>query len=178
MKRKWFLVPAVFVLLLALAGCGKTVEEQINTGVANAQTVFEEKAQEPNKTLGNIQVYMPSGYSVEQSEDENNLIIKKGKDSYILFVNNNEKEDSNLHYELLKNDTSKKIVKKETVEFDGKFGFTAVVEYDEEHFELIASCGGVKISTISEDKNIDEKLVNMMTIVRSVKMVEEDEKAN
>ncbi len=178
MKGKWFFVPAVLVLLLALAGCGKTVEEQIKTGVANAQTVFEENAQQPNKSIGLIQLYLPSGYSVEQSEDINNLIVRKGKDSYILFVNNNEKEDSNLHYELLKNDKSKKIVKEETVELDGAFGFTAVVEYDEERFELIASCGGVKISTISEDKNIDQKLVDMMTIVRSVKLVEEDDKTN
>ncbi|WP_346234671.1 hypothetical protein MKY04_15440 [Lysinibacillus telephonicus] len=178
MKRKWFFGPAVLVLILALAGCGKTVEEQINTGVANAQTVFEENAQEPNKTIGDIELYLPSGFNVEKSDDVNNLIVTKGKDSFILFVNSNEKEDSNLHYELLKNDKSKKIVKEETVEFDGAFGFTAVVEYDEERFELIASCGGVKISTISEDKNIDGKLVDMMTIVRSVKLVEEADQTN
>ncbi|MDI7740419.1 hypothetical protein QMK38_00260 [Lysinibacillus fusiformis] len=175
MKRKWFLAAASCVLLLTLTGCGKTVEEQIDTGVASAQTVFEENPQQPNKTIGKIELYVPAGFDVEESEDPNNLIITKGSESYILFVNYYEKEDSNLHYELLKNDASKKIIKEETVEFDGAFGFSAVREYDKEQFELIVSSGGVKMSTISEDKNIDQKLVDMMTIVRSVNIVKENE---
>ncbi|HWL13920.1 MAG TPA: hypothetical protein VNQ57_13075 [Ureibacillus sp.] len=176
MKRKWFLAFVGFVLLLlTLTGCGKTVEEQIDTGVASAQTVFEENPQQPNETIGKIELYVPTGYAIEKSDDINNLIINKGNESYLLFVNYYEKEDSNLHYELLKNDPSKKIIKEETVEVDGAFGFSAVVEYDEKQFELIVSSGGVKISTISEDKNIDEKLVDMMTIVRSVKIADKNE---
>lgn len=175
MKRKWLLAPACCILLFTLTGCGKTVEEQIDTGVASAQTVFEENPQQPNKTIGKIQLFVPSGYEVKESEDLNNLIIKQGNSSYILFVNYHEKEDSNLHYELLKKDPSKKIIKEETVELDGAFGFSAVLEYDKEQFELIVSSGGVKMSTISEDKNIDQKLVDMMTIVRSVKIVAEKE---
>jgi len=175
MKRKWFLALATSILLFTLAGCGKTVEEQIDTGVASAQTVFEENPQQTNKTIGKIELYVPSGYDVEESDDLNNLIIKNGNESYILFVNYYEEEDSNLHYELLKNDSSKKIIKEETVEFDGAFGFSAVREYDKDQFELIVSSGGVKMSTISEDKAIDQKLVDMMTIVRSVKIVEENE---
>ena len=175
MKRKWFLIAASCVLLLTLTGCGKTVEEQIDTGVASAQTVFEENPQLTNKTIGKIELYVPVGFDVEESEDPNNLIMTKGDESYILFVNYYEKEDSNLHYELLKNDSSKKIIKEETVEFDGAFGFSAVREYDEEQFELIVSSGGVKMSTISEDKDIDQKLVDMMTIVRSVKTTKENE---
>ncbi|MDN4493716.1 hypothetical protein [Ureibacillus aquaedulcis] len=175
MKRKWLLASACCALLFTLTGCGKTVEEQIDTGVASAQTVFEENPQQPNKTIGKIELYVPSGYDVKESEDLNNLIITQGEESYILFVNYQEKEDSNLQYELLKNDSSKKIIKEETVEFDGAFGFSAVLDYDEEQFELIVSSGGVKMSTISEDENIDQKLVDMMTIVRSVKVLEEKE---
>ncbi|HWK23768.1 MAG TPA: hypothetical protein VNS08_12125 [Ureibacillus sp.] len=175
MKHKWFLAIVSCVLLGALTGCGKTVEEQIDTGVASAQTVFEENPQQPNTTIGNIKLHVPSGYEVEESEDINNIIITKGKQSYILFVNYNEKEDSNLQYELLNNDKTKKIIKEETIESDGAFGFSAVVEHDTEQFELIVSSGGVKMSTISEDKNIDQKLVDMMTIVRSVKIAKEKE---
>ncbi|RHW33241.1 hypothetical protein D1B33_15985 [Lysinibacillus yapensis] len=174
MKRKWFQASACCVLLFALAGCGKTVEEQIDTGVASAQTVFEETPQHPNQTIGKIKLYVPSGFAVEETEDLNNLILKKGNESYLLFVNYYEMEDSNLHYKLLKNNPSSKIIKEQTVEFDGAFGFTAVTEYDEEQFELIVSSGGVKMSTISEDQNIDEKLVDMMTIVRSVDIVKEN----
>lgn len=172
MKSKWFLASALTVILLTLAGCGKTVDEQIDTGVASAQNVFEENPQDTNETIGKIELYVPSGYTVEQSEDPNNVILTKEKDNYILFVNQNENEDSNLQYELLKKDTSKKIIKEQTVEFDGAFGFTAVIEHDAEQYELVVSSGGVKMTTISKDKNIDEKLVEMMEIVRSVKFAE------
>ncbi|MFJ8237160.1 hypothetical protein ACIQ34_15765 [Ureibacillus sp. NPDC094379] len=172
MKRKWFLAITIFTLVLVLAGCGKSVEEQIDTGVASAQTVFEENPQKPNQTLDKIELFVPSGYTVEQSEDKNNLLLKKGNENYILFVNINEDEDSNLHYEILKNNKSKQIVKEQTVKLDGAFGFTAVVEHGEGQFELVVSSGGVKMTTISEDKNIDVKLVDMMQIVRSVNILD------
>lgn len=85
MKRKWFLAATASVLLVTLTGCGKTVEEQIDTGVASAQTVFEENPQQSNKTIGKIELYVPTGFNVEESEDLNNLIITKGKESYILL---------------------------------------------------------------------------------------------
>ena len=43
-------------------------------------------------------------------------------------------------------------------------------EHDEGQFELIASSGGVKVSTISNDRNMDDKLVEMMIIARSVEV--------
>lgn len=168
MKHRWLLTVAISILLFALTGCGKSVEEQINSGVASAQSIFEENPQEPNQTVGNIKLYVPEGYTVEPSEDNVNLLLKKGSENYILFVNINEAEDSNLHYKILKNNFADKIVKEQTVELDGAFGFTAVAQYDKERFELIVSSGGVKMSTISEDRNIDGKLVEMMQIVRSV----------
>lgn len=171
MKSKWLLVFTISISIIALSGCGKTVEEQINSGVASAQTIFEENPQNPNKTVGDIELYVPSSYSIEKTEDKNNFLLKKGKDQFILFVNNNEKEDSKLQYQLLKNDKTKRIVKEQKVEVDDAFGFTAVVEYDKEHFELIVSSGRAKISTISKEKNIDEKLEDMMQIARSVKII-------
>lgn len=170
MKIKWILATILIGAVLTLTGCGKSVEEQINNGVASAQTVFEKDPQKPNQKIGGIELFVPTGYTVEQTEDENNFILNKGKDQFILFVNVNEEEDSKLHYELLKRDKTKKIVKEETVELDGAFGFTAVTEHKEGLFELIVSSGGVKVSTISEDKKIDTKLVDMMQIARSVEI--------
>lgn len=166
--KKWLYLTIGTLLLIVLAGCGKTVEEQINSGVASAQTVFEENSREPNKQIGQIELYLPSGYSIKETDDVNNYILTKGKDQYILFVNVNEKEDSQLHYDLLKKNQSNKIIKEQSVELDGAFGFTAVLEHEEEQYELVASSGGVKVSTISKDRKIDDKLVDMMLIARSV----------
>ncbi|RUL56518.1 hypothetical protein [Lysinibacillus antri] len=174
MKHKWLLACTMMVIFV-LSGCGKTVEEQIDSGIANAENVFKADAEETNKTIGEIKLYVPTRYNVKQSDDlndSNNLILTKGKDQYLLFVNEHEKADSKLHYELLKKDQTKKIIKEEIIEEDEAFGFTAIVEADEEHYELIVSSGGAKISTITEQKKIDTKLEDMMAIVRSVQLKE------
>ncbi|WP_342581666.1 hypothetical protein [Ureibacillus sp. FSL W7-1570] len=168
--KKWLLLTISAMLLLVLSGCGKSVEEQINIGVASAQTVFEESPREPNKKIGQIDLYLPSGYSIKETDDVNNYVLSQGKNKYILFVNVNEEEDSKLHYELLKNSMSDKIVKEQPVELDGAFGFTMVLNHGDEQFELIASSGGVKVSTISNDRKMDDKLVEMMMIARSVEV--------
>lgn len=169
--KKWFLLTIAVVLLAVLSGCGKSAEEQINTGVASAQSIFEESPKEPNKTIGQIKIFLPSGYSIKETDDVNNYVLSKGKQKYILFVNVHEKEDSKLHYDLLTKNSSDKLVKSQPVELDGVFGFTAVLEHDEDQYELIASCGGVKISTLSKNRKMDDKLGEMMLIARSVNVI-------
>lgn len=160
----------ISLVVLVLTGCGKPVEEQITEGVASTATVFEAKPVEPTTTIGKIKVYLPSGYKVEEGTNEMNYIVTKGKDSFILFVNTIEQEDSRLHYDLLVNDSKLNIVKEQTFEKEDAFGFAAVIEHSEEQYELVVSSGGVKMTTMAKDKNIDEKLVDMMEIVRSVKV--------
>ncbi|MEL4025866.1 hypothetical protein [Lysinibacillus endophyticus] len=172
MKLRWVHVVVFMMVAFVLTGCGKPIDEQVELGLASAETVFKENSNKPNKTIGEIQLFVPSGYSVKESEDLNNLILTKGKDQYILFVNQYEQQDSKLHYNLFKKDSSKKVVKESTYESDGAFGFSAVVEIDDENYELITSSGGVKISTITKNKKIDEKLTDMMSIARSVELIE------
>lgn len=170
MNRKWIHLVLMAVVAIMLAGCGKTIEEQITEGVASAATTFESKAAAPTTEIGKINVYVPPAYKVEEGANEMNYIFTKGRDSFILFVNTIEAEDSRLHYDNLVNDTSLNIVEKETFEFEEAFGFTAVIEHGEKDYELIVSSGGVKMTTMAEGKKIDEKLAEMMEIVRSVQV--------
>lgn len=172
MKRKWLHGLAITALAFSLAGCGKSVQEQIEVGVASAETIFQEGAEVPNTTIGSIEVFVPKSYTVEQGANEMNYILTKDKDSYILFVNTNEQEDSKLHYDNLMADQTKNVVKSQEMESDEEFGFSAVVQYeDDKHYELIVSIGGIKMTTISEDRKIEDKLNTMMQIVRSVNIV-------
>lgn len=171
MNRKWIHFIWISAAMLLLAGCGKTVEQQITEGVASAEVVFETEVQAPTEEIGKINVYVPAGYDVQQGATEMNYIFSKGKESYILFVNTIEAEDSQLHYDNLKADANLNLVEEQTFQFEESFGFTAVIEHTEKEFELIVSSGGVKMTTISEDKKIDEKLVEMMEIVRSTKVL-------
>lgn len=171
MNRKWIHILLVAACVLVLSACGKTVEEKATTGIENAESVFTSEPNETNKAIGHIELYLPSGFNIEKGIDESNYTVVHGKDSYILFVNPNETEDSQLHYELVKNDNKNDIIQDKTFEKDGVFGLSAVNKKDEETYELIVSVGGVKISTLSDKKKIDEKLQNMMEIAKSVKVV-------
>ncbi|WP_341321081.1 hypothetical protein NSQ62_15735 [Solibacillus sp. FSL H8-0523] len=171
MNRKWIHVLLVAACILVLSACGNTVEENATAGIENAELVFTSEPNETNKAIGHIELYLPTGFNIEKGIDESNYTVINGKSSYILFVNPNETEDSQLHYELIKNDAKNNIIEDKTFEKDGVFGFSAVNKQDEETFELVVSVGGVKISTISDKKKIDEKLQNMMEIAKSVKVV-------
>ncbi len=170
MNRKMIHLALAATVSLMLAGCGKTLEEQITEGVALAADTFESESPEPTTAIGKSKVYVPPGYSVEEGANEMNYIFSKGRDSFILFVNTVEAEDSRLHYDLLVDDANLNIVKEKTFELKDAFGFTAVIEHSEKEYELVVSSGGVKMTTIAEDKGIDEKLAEMMEIVRSVRV--------
>ena len=171
MSRKWIHAFLLTSLVVILSACSQTVEEQAQAGMQNAETMFSSESNEANKTIGHIELYLPKGYSIEKGIDELNYTILNGKDSYILFVNQNEPEDSRLQYDLLKQENKNEIVEEKTFESDGQFGFSAVTKFPEEKYELIVNLGGVKLSTISEDKKIDDKIQEMMEIVKTVKVV-------
>lgn len=172
MNRKWIHGLLVGLIVLSLVGCGKTVEEQVSLGIATAESTFEETPKETNQEIGNIALYLPKGFTIAQGLDELNYTLTKGKNSYILFVNKHEAEDSKLNHEILMNDTINEVVQEQTFKTDGEFGFSAVVKHSEEEYELVVSIGGVKLTTLSKDKKIDEKLAEMMEIVRSVQLTQ------
>ncbi|MGN7478029.1 hypothetical protein ACTHOQ_09240 [Solibacillus silvestris] len=172
MNRKWIRAVLLSAIVVVLTGCNQTIEEQALAGMENAETIFKSEPNEVNKTIGHIELYLPKGYSIEKGIDELNYTILNGKDSYILFVNPNETEDSQLHYDILKQDSKNKIVQEQTFQKDGVFGFSAVVEQSEEKYELIVNVGGVKLSTISADKKLDSKIQEMMEIVQTVNVIQ------
>lgn len=166
MNFKWVLGIALTVTLLA--GCGTPVEEQIATGFAASEKEFSNEAKEPNNKLDNIALFLPQGYELEKGDLENNYLIKNGNDLYVLFVNLLEDSSSKLSYDHLVSEQKDALIEVETFEEDGVFGYTAILENKEDEYELIAAIGGIKITTISAGKGLDEKLANMMTITKSV----------
>ena len=170
MKNLWKPLLITASLVIVLAGCGAPVAEQIDKGLENAEATFTSEAQATTEEVGDIQVYMPRGYTIFKGEADMNYVVTKGNDSFILFVNTIEREDSQLHYDNLIVEQGDKIVKKQTYINEGVFGFTAVIQHSEEQYELVVSNGGVKMTTMSDDKKIDDKLQSMMEIVRSAEV--------
>lgn len=174
MSRKWIQLFLLSAIVIVLSACNQTVEEQASIGMENAETIFNSEPNEVNKAIGQIELYLPKSYSIEKGIDALNYTILSGKDSYILFVNANEAQDSQLQYDILKQDGKNDIVQHQTFEKNGVFGFSAVIQQTEDKYEIIVNVGGVKISTISANKKIDQKIQHMMEIVQSVKVIDEE----
>ena len=169
MTRKWMRLIIASLTVILLVGCS-SVKEQAADGMEHAKEIFQGEAEKPNEDIGKLKVFLPSGFEVEDDTDKNNILLSKGKESYILFINPNELPSSQLYYDLMIADTNLDIVEKNTFEQNGRFGFAAIIESGNENYELITSIGGIKLSTISKQQNIDSNLKKMMTIVRSISL--------
>ncbi|AVK83860.1 hypothetical protein C3943_09910 [Lysinibacillus sp. B2A1] len=171
MSHTWLRAAGLMVVLLGLSGCNQSVDDQISNGLQITETVFAEEPADHTDKIGDVELYLPSHFKVEDSSDAYNILIAKGKESFILFINDREDANSKLYYNLLKEDSSKEIIKENTYEKNGIFGFSAVSKTDNENeFELIVSSGGIKMTTISQAKRIEENLSEMTKIVHSVKI--------
>ena len=171
MLFSWLRAIGLMLLLLVLSGCNQSIDDQIANGLQLTEKVFAEEPEEHTVEIGDIKLYLPSNFKVEDSSDAYNIVISKGKESYILFINDREAQDSKLYYSLFKENEADKIIEESTFVKDGRFGFTAVLKTDQENeMELIVSSGGVKMSTISKAKQIENNLREMTKIVHSVKM--------
>ncbi|KZE39782.1 hypothetical protein AV656_00350 [Bhargavaea cecembensis] len=157
-----------FTLAAMLAGCSATIEERTSEGIKEAGEVFADPARNANTEVGNASFYKPFGFEVQEGSDEQNIVLEKGGNTYVLFINPNEGKDSRLFYDLLYADPAKEILQTGTFERHDKFGFAGATAVSGERVELVAGSGGRKITTLSEEGDIKKNLKAMMEIVRSV----------
>lgn len=168
MKFKWMLGAALTGVLLA--GCGTPIEDQLDASFAASEQAFSAEAKEPNKEMDEIAFFLPENFEVKKGDVENNYLLHHDQDVYVLFVNLLEGRTSKLAYERLVADHKDAIVETKTFEEEGLFGYTAVLEKKDDQYELVTAIGGVKLTTISAAKDLEEQLKTMMTITKSVQL--------
>ncbi|MCP2035250.1 hypothetical protein L1279_002237 [Planomicrobium sp. HSC-17F08] len=167
MPRKG-IIAGIIISAAVLGGCLALPEERITDGVAKVAAAFEDEPVETNESSDGTELYVPRSYTIEEPSDKQNIMITKGSDSYALFINPNEAADSTLFYDLQKANPEQQWVADETFEQSGRFGFTTVREIAEDRYELVVSAGGVKMTTISEERDIEKNMDWMMKTVRSI----------
>lgn len=167
MPRKGFFA-GIIISAAVLSGCLALPEERIADGVAKVAAAFEDEPVETNESSDGTELYVPRSYTIEEPSNKQNIMITKGSDSYALFINPNEAADSTLFYDLQKANPEQQWVADETFEQSGRFGFTTVREIAEDRYELVVSAGGVKLTTISEERDIEKNMDWMMKTVRSI----------
>lgn len=151
-----------------LGACVASTEERMDSGMENAREAFEEEPIAANETAGATELYVPRNYIVEEPSDAHNIIITRGSDSFVLFLNPNEEPDSTLFYDLQKANDEQQWAVDETYRHNGRFGFSTVREIAEDRYEIVVSAGGVKMTTLSETSEIDSNMAWMMETVRSI----------
>ncbi|MBW9235239.1 hypothetical protein JQK62_24105, partial [Leptospira santarosai] len=77
-----------------LAACSASPEEQMGEGIKPAKEAFQNESAEPNEQIENVELFVPGGFSIEEDSDETNIVMKDNDESYVLFVNPNEQQDS------------------------------------------------------------------------------------
>ncbi|WP_052455910.1 hypothetical protein [Bhargavaea cecembensis] len=164
---------ALGMLAVLIAGCSATPEELSESGTEAAGKVFREDVHRTNAEVGSVRLYKPAGFKIQEGSDEQNIVLEKGRETYVLFINPNEPDDSRLFYDLLYADPAKEILTTATYEKNGVFGFSGITDAGSERFELVAGSGGTKMTTLSKEKGIERNLRTMMEIVRSVERPED-----
>lgn len=170
MRRPWLRILIAPFLIVALTACSPSAEDQTGEGIKAAKEIFQDEATKPNEQVESVNLFVPGGFLIQEDSDETNIVLTKNSDAYVLFINPNEELDSRLFYDLVQAEKKNNIYALETFEQNSRFGFIAVLPSGEEQFEIITSIGGVKLTTISEDANIQKNIEQMMKIVRSVKI--------
>ena len=168
MIRPWKFIFLFLIATLLLVGCSASLDEKTSNGIKAASEAFHAEQKDATDDIEGITLYKPAGFTINEKSDSQNIIMKRNADTYILFINSKEKENSRLFYDLLSADQNKKIIAEETFTDDGIFGFAAVIQSDNDKVELITSIGGVKMTTLAKESKIDQELPRMMDVVRSI----------
>lgn len=154
------------MLLLLLSACSVSIDEELKEARPAVEEAFNSKAKEANNENEHIQYYLPFGFEIEDESTPNNIILKNGSKTYILFYNQQEEADSEVVYEATIK--QKEYDMNELYQDDQKFGFFLLKEIGDDRYELTVGIGGVKVTSEVKARNIKSEASTMMTIANSV----------
>ncbi|KKK38445.1 hypothetical protein WQ57_09415 [Mesobacillus campisalis] len=163
MKRfRW----SILLAAMLLGACSASLEEQQDEIIEAAGTEFASEPEETNHSSQDIDFHLPFGIEKED-ETPNNILLKNGSKTYILFYNQHEPADSKVVYESTLKQHADWDVNR-MYEQDGKFGYLLIKELPEESYQVVTGVGGVKVTT--ETKNLKSDVPAMMNIANSAKV--------
>ena len=174
-KLKLLKTMTIFILsLLLLSACSDnaSIKEESKAAIKTAKATFTEKEKKPNKKSGKIHFFLPAGYVIK-SESANNIILRNGSDTYILFFNPKESTTSDVVYKATVDQHKELYTNEKFASTDNKLGFITIDQLKDDGLnELTIGVGGAKITTQSETSDLVQNTKTMMQIVNSVKFTE------
>lgn len=170
MIRSLKIIVVLFVSVYILSACGNSsFKEEIKLTKKSAEAAFKEKSEKPNQKLKEAEFYLPFGYEIKE-KSANNIILKNGSKTYILFFNPKEDLKSDIVYKATQNQ-HKKIDVDETFKSSKKLGYLIVEKLDDDMSEVTVGVGGAKLTTETKTGSMANETKAMMQIVNSVKII-------
>ncbi len=160
--------------VLLLSACSANVKEEQKATNDKVTAAFNAAPKKANKKNKDIQFYLPFGYEINE-ETPNNIMLKNGAKTYILFYNQQEATNSEIVYNATIN-TKQKFQYNKTLKKDDLFGYLLIRELDDKLQEVTVGVGGVKVTTKTKLKSMKTDAEIMMQIAKSVKNIEVKEK--
>lgn len=167
MKKSIYLkVMASLLLLMILVSCSMKSEEDAIEGAKKAaeDSFLSEETFMPNQELENISIYLPERLHVE-SEEPSNIILKDGNQTYIVFYNNYEPPTSEMGMNSSQNDEALLL---HSFKDPDKFGYIRIMPETEKEYEMVVGVGGVKITTYTNRKKMEQDAEELMKITLSL----------
>ncbi|WP_019154892.1 hypothetical protein [Robertmurraya massiliosenegalensis] len=156
----------LFVMVtIWLTGCSASFEEEQADATGAVEEAFKEAPKESNHENEDIQYYLPFGFEVEE-ETANNIILKNGAKTYILFYNL--QEDMNSEVVLNATLQQKEFDVDQRLTEGDKLGYFLIEKTSEKDNEVIVGIGGVKLTSEVKTKNLSSEAETMMRIANSV----------
>lgn len=155
----------IFSIILFLSACSVTAGDMKQLATDAIQESLDKKVKPTNEKTINGSVFVPFLMSIEEVSP-NNIILKQGSQTYILFYNAHEKEDSKELYNTVVEGSDSLLVS-ESFEQDGKFIYLVVQEQNTENVVLTVGIGGKKMTTETTVKNVSADIETMLEILRS-----------
>lgn len=165
------IISILFLSLFILAGCSISIEDATQKSIEAFEQTFNAEDMEAAEATDAFNYYLPSQFTVD-TETENNVVLKHKEQTYLLFVNPFEPKDSEVLYESTKVNYDK-LELDHTVTEDGQLGYLLISPVEgekEEFYEVTVGVGGVKMTTVTDTKNMESSTKSMMEVVTSVKV--------
>lgn len=157
----------LFTVVLLLSACSASLKEEQKAAKDAVNEAFKDTPKDVNNKNEDIAFYLPFGVEVKE-KSPNNIILKNGSKTYILFYNQHEGPESKVVYEATMK--QKKYDLNETFEKNQHFGFLLIKNTDKKMNEMTIGVGGVKITSQSKTKQLSSDAAIMSEIVNSVTM--------
>jgi hypothetical protein len=157
---------SILVTFFILTGCGLTKEQALDYAKESFEVGILEEPQETNEATDLFSYYLPSELVVEETA-ENNLILTKDNQLFLIFSNPAENKLSQVNYEqdrVIENTA----LLVETTEVDGKFGYIIVSPFEDDDYKVIVGIGGEKGTTVTDLANIKGSVDTLLEIINSI----------